>query len=164
MLIGHAKDVTMRSALLTGPGEVELTRMHAPKLGKGEVLVQVEAAGICGSDLMAYQVGSPARAASDHLGHEVAGTVIELGPDTSRAFSGARVYVEPNRSCNACRYCKAGTPNVCPNYHVLREGLKFQALWLSSSPHLRHSVSFFPVRSPQLKVLLYHQWLCRTRQ
>lgn len=86
----------------------------------GEHLIRVEAVGICGSDMHAYQGHDARRPAPLILGHEAAGTVIG-GPR-----DGARVTINPLVSCGTCAACRAGRENLCPDRQIIsmppREG------------------------------------------
>ncbi|MEX2542710.1 MAG: zinc-binding dehydrogenase [Trueperaceae bacterium] len=97
-----------------GSGNVELREIAEPAPGPGEALVEVSAAGICGTDLHIYHDEfrcSPPVV----LGHEVAGRVVALGPGAAGVLEGDRVTSETYFStCSRCRYCRAGQSNLCP--------------------------------------------------
>lgn len=97
----------MKALVYTAPNEVvyrdEPDATHAP----GEVLMRVEAVGICGSDMHAYHGRDPRRNPPLILGHELAGTIVE-GPG-----AGQRVTVNPLITCGACEYCRQGRDNLC---------------------------------------------------
>jgi threonine dehydrogenase-like Zn-dependent dehydrogenase len=92
----------MRALVFTAPGEMELRTVPAPRAGDGEVVLDVEAAGICGSELHGFR-GGGFRAPPLVMGHELAGTT----PD------GRRVVVNPLLSCGACDLCERGLAQVC---------------------------------------------------
>lgn len=106
-----ADAATVRAAVYLGPGSVDVRDVARPEAGDGEVLVRVEYAGICGTDL-AIEAGSHPRAAAPLvLGHEIVGTVersTEGGPPV-----GTRVAVEPLIACGTCRACRDGHRHVC---------------------------------------------------
>jgi L-iditol 2-dehydrogenase len=84
--------------------------MERPRAGPGEILVKVEASGICGSDVMEwYRV----KKAPLVLGHEIAGTVEDTGTGVKVFKAGDRVTVSHHVPCNTCRYCQAGHHSVC---------------------------------------------------
>jgi len=85
-----------------------------PVPGDGEVLIHVEAAGICHTDHDILAGRYPA-ALPRIPGHEFAGEVIDTGTGVSRLRPGDRVAVDPLVSCSACRNCAAGRPNLCTN-------------------------------------------------
>jgi alcohol dehydrogenase/L-iditol 2-dehydrogenase len=97
-------------------GMVELRDMPEPKVGPGEVLLEVKAAGVCGSDIefyrhsMTYSIAVPVI-----QGHEFCGVVAEVGPEVKNFKVGDRVVSETAAYiCGQCRYCLAGEYNVCP--------------------------------------------------
>ncbi len=94
----------------------------------GQVLVQIEAGGICGSDLHYFQDGGfgPIRVKEPIvLGHEVAGTIREIGPNVSGLKSGDRVALNPSRPCNNCKYCSSGLFQHCLNMRFFGSALRF---------------------------------------
>jgi L-iditol 2-dehydrogenase len=100
--------------LEAGPGNVELAERPDPQPGPGEVVVEVAAAGICGTDLHIYD-GEYATEIPVTMGHEVSGTVVELGDGVDAEWSGARVVTETYYStCGACPFCRVGRINLCP--------------------------------------------------
>ena len=103
----------MRTAFLAETHKVEVRDLPVPAIGPDEVLIQVAASGICGSDLHAYEGTHPFRHAPMVLGHEVSGDVVEVGGGVRGFARGDRVTVEPLKACGACRYCQAGTYNLC---------------------------------------------------
>jgi L-iditol 2-dehydrogenase len=97
-----------------GPGDLRLQPRDVPTPGSGEVLVRVEACGICGTDLRiaaghhrAYPPG-----ACRVPGHEIVGTVVAVGDEAPRR-EGERVIVAPNVGCGRCRQCREGRVNLC---------------------------------------------------
>jgi L-iditol 2-dehydrogenase len=96
-----------------GVGHVELRDIPVPEPGVGEVLIGVEAAGICGTDLHIYH-DEFKTVPPVVLGHEVAGRIVALGPGVSDFDEGARVTTETYFStCGSCRYCRDGRTNLC---------------------------------------------------
>ena len=90
--------------------DVRLEEMPAPAIGPGELLLRVEASGLCGSDVMEwYRV----ERAPLVLGHEVAGVVAQVGEEVERYKEGDRTVVTHHVPCNACRYCLSGHHTVC---------------------------------------------------
>jgi len=84
--------------------------MPEPEIGPGELLVRVEASGICGSDVMEwYRI----QKAPMVLGHEVAGTIVQTGAGVDRFKEGDRMVVTHHVPCNACHYCLSGHHTVC---------------------------------------------------
>ncbi len=100
----------MRVAMYYANNDVRLEEMPTPRIGPGEILMRVEASGICGSDVMEwYRVGRTPLV----LGHEVAGTIVEAGRGAARYKKGDRIVAAHHVPCNACRYCMSGHPTVC---------------------------------------------------
>jgi (R,R)-butanediol dehydrogenase/meso-butanediol dehydrogenase/diacetyl reductase len=94
-----------------GKGKIELIDIPKPTPQNDEALVKVKYAGICGSDLEAYKTGLyPAKIV---LGHEITGTIAELGPDIKKWKIGDRVTIFPSITCGKCYYCKQGLTNLC---------------------------------------------------
>ena len=100
----------MHVAVYYNNNDVRLEEMPVPSIAPDELLVRVEASGICGSDVMEwYRI----MRAPLVLGHEIAGTVAEVGTDVSRYKVGDRIFVSHHVPCNTCRYCLAGHHTVC---------------------------------------------------
>jgi L-iditol 2-dehydrogenase len=101
-----------------GDGNVELREIREPVPGPGEAILEVAAAGICGTDLHIFHDEFRSNPPVV-LGHEVAGRVVALGPDGERTKEGvsvgALVTTETYFStCGSCRYCRSGHTNLCP--------------------------------------------------
>jgi threonine dehydrogenase-like Zn-dependent dehydrogenase len=106
---------TMRAARFMGEGRLVVEDIPAPRVRKpDDVLLEVEAAGICGTDLhiLHSPPGVDVRPGTV-LGHEYAGRVAEVGPGVLDLKSGDRVVVDPNLRCGACVYCRGGIPHMC---------------------------------------------------
>ena len=99
----------MKALVYTAANEVTYRDEPAPRPTAGEVLIKVDAVGICGSDMHAYHGRDPRRVPPLILGHELAGTVVE-GPGAGR-----RVTVNPLITCGICEYCRQGRDNLCAN-------------------------------------------------
>lgn len=103
----------MRCAILYGPGDVRLADLPEPRIHRStDAMVAVEAAGICGSDLWRYRGERPTPPGSP-LGHEVIGTVIDVGPDVLEVRRGDRVIVPFCHADGSCAQCQAGYPSFC---------------------------------------------------
>ncbi len=89
----------MRAAMYYSNSDVRIVEMPVPAIGRGEMLVRIEASGICGSDVMEWYRRNKVPLV---LGHEVAGTVEEVGPDVAKFRKGDRVAVSHHVPCNAC--------------------------------------------------------------
>jgi L-iditol 2-dehydrogenase len=100
----------MRVAMYYSNKDVRLEEMPIPEIGPGELLMQVEASGICGSDVMEwYRIHKVPLV----LGHEVAGVVVEVGQGVNRFKVGDRIIAAHHVPCNTCHYCLSGSDTVC---------------------------------------------------
>jgi len=104
------------------PG-AEITTVNAPKIKNNEVLVQVEAASICGTDVHIWQWNEWAQNRLRKLpiifGHEVSGKVIEVGKDVSKVQVGDKVSAETHIVDGTCYQCRTGRMHVCQNIEIL---------------------------------------------
>ena len=100
----------MRVAMYYSNSDVRLEEMPVPEAGPGELLVRVEASGICGSDVMEwYRIHKVPLV----LGHEIAGEVVKVGEGVQRFQAGNRVAVSHHVPCMSCHYCQSGHHTVC---------------------------------------------------
>ena len=97
----------MKALVYTAPNEVTYRDEPAPSRGTDEVLLHIDAAGICGSDMHAYHGHDPRRVPPLILGHELSARIVE-GPGEGR-----RVTVNPLITCGRCEYCAQGRDNLC---------------------------------------------------
>ena len=103
----------MKAAIITAPGEIDITTVQDPTPGPGQVVVEVTACGLCGTDLHILQ-GEFAPSLPVIPGHEFAGVVAAVGPgDTHGLAEGDRVAVDPSLYCHECHYCRIGHENLC---------------------------------------------------
>ncbi|MFH0520045.1 NAD(P)-dependent alcohol dehydrogenase [Streptomyces sp. M41] len=108
----------MRAAVLKAPKELRIEERPVPRPGPGQVLVRVEAVGICGSDVHYYEhgrIGDFVVRAPMVLGHEPGGTVVALGTGVRRLKEGQLISVEPGVPCGRCAQCRQGRYNLCPD-------------------------------------------------
>jgi (R,R)-butanediol dehydrogenase/meso-butanediol dehydrogenase/diacetyl reductase len=103
----------MKAAQYLGPGRIEAVEVSKPNIEHGEVLVGVEACGMCGSDLFILSGAHPRAKAPLTIGHEFCGRVIEVDTKASGLHEGDRVAVFPLISCGECLMCKTGNSHVC---------------------------------------------------
>ncbi len=108
----------MKAAVYRGIDRVQVEEVPLPALEPGEILVRVGACGVCGTDLKKIHHGlvPPPRI----FGHEIAGTVAEVGPNESAWSTGDRVVVQHHVPCGECFYCHRRQYAHCPTY--LRTG------------------------------------------
>ncbi|MBM1173561.1 zinc-dependent alcohol dehydrogenase [Microvirga arabica] len=103
----------MKALVYTGPNSIELRDEPDPAPQAGEVLVRVEAVGICGSDMHAYHGYDSRRPAPLILGHEAAGEIL------SGRKAGMRVTINPLVTCGHCEFCESGVENLCLSRQIL---------------------------------------------
>lgn len=120
-------DKTMRAAVLRGWNDLAVEEVRRPVPGPQEVLVQVKACGLCGTDLKMVQGGFEGRWPSSLpfiIGHEWSGEVVEIGSELDNLpYSvGDRVVAENHAGCGVCPMCRAGRYNLC--LAVQRPGYK----------------------------------------
>lgn len=99
----------MKALVYTAPDEVIYRDEPAPALADGEVVLKIEAVGICGSDMHAYHGHDPRRVPPMILGHEFCGTIV-AGPGSGRRTTG-----NPLIACGVCEFCAQGRNNLCAN-------------------------------------------------
>lgn len=102
----------MRAAVFKGIEEVTVEDVPEPEAGPGDVVVEVAACGICGSDLHAYAHGSFVEP-GQIMGHEFAGTIVEAGTEVRDLAVGDRVTAVPLVPCDECPRCAEGRYNLC---------------------------------------------------
>ena len=104
----------MHAAVYRGKGRVIVEQVPVPEIGPGEVLLRVAACGICGTDIKKIQHGfiQPPQI----LGHEIAGTVVEVGSGVTRWKTGDRTVSFHHIPCGHCFYCERKLFSQCPTY------------------------------------------------
>jgi (R,R)-butanediol dehydrogenase / meso-butanediol dehydrogenase / diacetyl reductase len=108
----------MRAAALSEAGGFEVVQLDDPTPGSGELVLRVQACGICGSDLKSYR-RFPTGAV---LGHEFCGEVVAVGSGVERWRTGQHAAALPLRSCGRCRWCLDGEPAHCEVVDLLGLG------------------------------------------
>jgi L-iditol 2-dehydrogenase len=109
----------MKSLLLSEYSHLEIADLPLPGVGRGEVLVRVEACGICGSDVHGFDGSTGRRIPPIVMGHEAAGTVEATGEGVTKYKKGDRVTFDSTVYCGECQYCKRGQINLCDNREVI---------------------------------------------
>lgn len=112
----------MKIAIYEGAGSISIQERPTPEAAAGEVIVKVKYCGICGTDVHAYLhdgLVPPGIA----LGHEVVGTIAEIGAGVEGWKVGDRVLVGPPGPCGECYYCRKGNPSVCVHGFERTNGL-----------------------------------------
>ncbi|MCX5602618.1 zinc-dependent alcohol dehydrogenase family protein [Streptomyces phaeochromogenes] len=108
----------MKAAVIEAPGKVTVTTVPDPTPGPREVVVDVAACGLCGTDLHILQ-GEFAPRLPIVPGHEFAGEVVGIGTEVTELAVGDRVAVDPSLYCNECRYCRNGRNNLCDRWAAI---------------------------------------------
>lgn len=105
----------MNAAVLYGKEDLRIERLPVPAAGAGEMVVRVAAALTCGTDLKVYRRGYHARMLKPPIpfGHELAGTVEEIGAGVTKFKLGDRVVALNSAPCGDCFYCKRHQENLC---------------------------------------------------
>jgi L-iditol 2-dehydrogenase len=105
----------MKTASVKEPSVISVDEIDNPQLGSGEVLVQMQACGICGSDLEKVfgQYGQP----SMRLGHEPSGIILDVGSGVTEFTKGDRVFTHHHVPCYDCHLCNHGNETMCPKYY-----------------------------------------------
>ena len=102
-----------RGVVLSGPGAVALEDVQVDEPGAGEVLVRIEATGVCHSDLHVIEEDGWGHALPVLLGHEGAGTIESVGEGVEGVAAGDRVVLAWKTACGSCVYCLRGAPRLC---------------------------------------------------
>lgn len=111
-----------RTAVLVSAGRVEIEERTVPSVGPRDVLVEVRAVGVCGSDVHYFEhgrIGSFVVNGPLVLGHEAAGAIVAQGPAVERQRVGERVTLEPGVPCSRCPECRSGMYNLCRHVQFL---------------------------------------------
>ena len=109
----------MKALLLSQYKNLEVVDLPTPTPRPGEVLVQVAACGICGSDVHGYDGSTGRRIPPVVMGHEAAGAIAAIGPEVSGFAVGDRVTFDSTVYCGTCDYCLKGEVNLCNNRQVI---------------------------------------------
>jgi len=104
----------VRVAMYYNNHDVRLEEIPTPQIGPGELLVRVEACGICGSDVMEWYRRDRVPLV---LGHEIGGQIVAVGDEVERYKEGDRVSAAHHVPCNTCHYCLSGHHTICDTLH-----------------------------------------------
>src|SRR5579862_7895419 len=108
----------MKVVLFEKPGSLRVTAKDLRPLKAGEVLVHVDACGVCGTDVHIVE-GTSRSTPPVVLGHEYAGTIEDIAVEQNGLKVGDRVAIDPNISCGVCFYCRRGLVHLCSNLRAL---------------------------------------------
>lgn len=111
----------MLAAVYHGPDDLRVEEVPVPEIGPGEILLRVNNASICGTDLRILHGGHRKYPAGTVRipGHEMVGIIAGTGRDVSGFSTGQKVFVAPNMGCGHCRQCITGNNNLCANYDAI---------------------------------------------
>ncbi|MBP1935091.1 zinc-dependent alcohol dehydrogenase [Ammoniphilus resinae] len=109
----------MNIAILVDIGRIEIAQQDIPNPGPNEILIKVEACGICGSDLHMFHGNHPILRPPLRMGHEVAGSVEQAGIGANGWKKGDRVLLFPLSGCGECARCIEETPHLCEKQQVI---------------------------------------------
>ncbi|MEM3565795.1 MAG: zinc-dependent dehydrogenase [Candidatus Bathyarchaeia archaeon] len=104
----------MKAAVYYGQSDIRIEELAIPKIGDDEVLVEMRACGICGSDLMDWYLKNRAPLV---LGHEPSGVIVKKGEAVKNFDVGDRVFVHHHVACLKCYYCMRGDYTLCEQFH-----------------------------------------------
>ncbi len=106
----------MKAVLLKGPNKVVIEEMSLPKIEHGEILVEMKACGLCGTDI--EKMHGQYTAARPVLGHEAAGIITEVGKDVDGLEIGDRVFPHHHTPCHSCHFCKHSSETMCDSFRM----------------------------------------------
>lgn len=109
----------MRAVQIEKPGVVRVVDLPEPEPGPGEIVVEVGACGICGTDVHIADGEFPPTPYPIVPGHEFAGTVAATGPGVRDLREGQSVAVDPSLFCGSCRFCRVGRGNLCERWAAI---------------------------------------------
>jgi L-iditol 2-dehydrogenase len=109
----------MQQAVMTNPGQIEFRDVPKPTPQSNEVLIQVKRIGVCGSDIHVYHGLHPYTSYPVVQGHEVSGTVAELGAEVKDFTPGDAVVFMPQVTCGECYPCRHGMYHICDSLKVM---------------------------------------------
>lgn len=137
---------TMKELVITGPKQYEIREVPVPKPGDGEVLIQMKAAGVCGSDVHQFLGENPNAVFPRVPGHENAGVIVAVGKDVKNIKVGDHVVVDLVVACGECPQCKKGRRNVCRT--VKARGSAIDGGWREYFAVPEHEVYLLPQDMP----------------
>ncbi len=109
----------MKALVLTAYNHLEIQDWPRPEIAADEVLLRVAACGICGSDIHGMDGSTGRRQPPIIMGHEAAGTIVEVGAEVRDWAAGDRVTFDSTIYCGRCWHCRRGEINLCDNRRVL---------------------------------------------
>lgn len=105
----------MKAAVLEAVGVMKVKDIPLPTCGADEIVIKVAACAVCGTDVKVYHHGHKHIRPPRVTGHEIAGTVVEVGKNVKEFRPGDRVAIAPAVPCGECRFCRRGIQGMCDN-------------------------------------------------
>ena len=136
----------MKEVVIIGPKQFEVREVPVPKPADNEVLIQMKAAGVCGSDVHQFLGENPNAVFPRVPGHENAGVIVEVGKDVKNVKVGDHVVVDLVVACGECPQCRAGRRNVCRQ--VKARGSAIDGGWREYFAVPEHEVYVMPKELP----------------
>lgn len=136
----------MKEVVITAPRQFEVREAPIPKPGDGEVLIQMKAAGVCGSDFHLFLGENPNAVYPRIPGHENAGLIVEVGKNVSSVKPGDHVVVDLVVACGHCPQCLRGRRNICRT--VKARGAAIDGGWREYFVVPEHEVYLLPSDLP----------------
>lgn len=111
----------MKAAILHGKRDLRVGEFDLGGIGPGDVVIDVKACGVCGTDVHMYEGEESVTSVSYPfvLGHEFSGVVSRVGPGVTNAKPGDKATVNPNIMCGHCRFCRSGRSPFCENHQAV---------------------------------------------
>jgi len=109
----------MKAAVYYGPGKIKIEERPLPEPAKGEVLLEVKACAICGTDVRIYSFGQKNVKPPHIIGHEISGIIKKIGGGVKGYKEGERVVLVTSVGCGRCEFCLQGRPNICPEVKAI---------------------------------------------
>src|SRR5256885_10405114 len=103
----------MKAAVFYGPEDLRLEDLPEPSISDDQLLLKTVACAVCGSDVRTYHFGASNITGPVIIGHEVTGTIAQVGSALTGFSLGQRVAVAPAIPCGECRYCQRGIQTMC---------------------------------------------------
>lgn len=139
----------MKRSVFYGVKDIRFENVTRPAVKKDEILVEVKACGVCGTDVHIYhgEKGSAKVTPPVVLGHEFSGVVAEIGEEVRNFRVGDKVTADPNIYCGRCKFCRNGKKQLCESLHAIgvnRDGgfQEYCAVPQAQAFLLEESVSF----------------------
>jgi L-iditol 2-dehydrogenase len=128
----------VKQATMTAPGRIEIREVEKPQPGPGQVLLQIQRIGVCGSDVHVFHGRHPNTGYPVVQGHEFSASVAAIGAEVTGLTAGMKVTVTPQIACGACGPCLRGDYHICDHLQV--EGFQApgcaQEYWLADAERI----------------------------